>query len=172
MKANEYILDLIKDLVDNQVQFIVCGGVAIILQGVERMTMDLDLSLDMSKENLKRFLKVIKKNNLTPRAPVPAESILDEETVQTIVEEKHATVFTFIDSLNPFRQIDVFITRDKSYNAVLDDSEIIELDDRYQFRIASLEKLIEMKKEITPPRDKDLYDIARLREIRERKHGK
>lgn len=43
MKANQYILVLIKDLIDNQVQFIVWGGVAIILQSVERVTIDLDL---------------------------------------------------------------------------------------------------------------------------------
>jgi hypothetical protein len=32
----------------------------------------------------------------------------------------------------------------------------------YVIRIASIEKLIEMKRDITPQRDKDLYDINRL----------
>jgi len=172
MESNEYILDLIKDLIDHDVKFIVCGGVAVVLQGVERLTMDLGLSLDMTTENLEKFLAVIKKNKLTSRAPIPEESILDEEILDTIVEQKNATVFTFIDNANPYRQIDVFITKDKSYKAIVEDSEEVALGDDYVIRIASVDKLIAMKKEISPLRDKDRYDIKRLEELKEANHEK
>jgi hypothetical protein len=36
------------------------------------------------------------------------------------------------------------------------------LDSDYVIRIASIEKRVEMKREITPQRDKDLYDINQL----------
>lgn len=171
MEQNEYILNLIKDLITHQVKFIVCGGVAVILQGVERFTMDLDLAVDMTHENLHRFLEVINKNGMSPRAPIPAESILDEDFIKAIVEQKHASVFTFIDHANPYRQIDVFITEQHSYQSIIVDSENIVLDDA-SFRIASVKKLIEMKKEIDPIRDKDRYDIKRLTEIEKETHGR
>jgi hypothetical protein len=168
MEGNEYILDLIRDLVTHHVKFVVCGGVAVILQGVERLTMDLDLSVDMTKENLTRFLRAVEKNNLSPRAPIPAESLLDKDIVKALVEQKHATVFTFIDKANPFRQIDVFITEQNRYDAIVKDSIEIVVDTDTSFRIASIDKLIEMKKEIKPVREKDLYDIKRLTELKKK----
>ena len=54
-----------------------CGGVAAVLHGVERMTMDIDLSLDLDRSNLEKFISVMKNMNLKPRVPVPPESILD-----------------------------------------------------------------------------------------------
>jgi len=169
MAEGNYMLDLIRDLVDNRVKFIVCGGVAVVLHGVERMTMDLDLSIDMTRENLERFLTVIQQNNMQPRAPLPGEAIMDPEILDRIVREKNATVFTFVDADRPYKQIDVFITSDKTYEAVVGQSEEVRIDDQYTIKVVSAQKLIEMKKAITPAREKDLFDIKALTEILNRK---
>ena len=71
-KKNNYLKEIIATLNDNSVDYIICGGVALVLHGVERMTMDLDLSVGMDEGNLKRFLQSMKKLGLTPRAPVPS----------------------------------------------------------------------------------------------------
>jgi hypothetical protein len=163
--SREYLLELIKDLIDKQVKFIVCGGVAAVLHGVERLTVDLDLALSMSRDNLKKFLSVMKKVNMVPRAPVPAELILDKASVEAIVREKGAVVFTFIDPKNPFKQVDFFLTEDKSYDRLIDQTERIKLEDGYFLDILKIEKLIEMKSAVDPPRDKDLRDIAELKRL-------
>lgn len=163
--SHEYLLDLLKDLIDHQVKFIVCGGVAAVLHGVERLTVDLDLSLSMSPENLESFLQVMKKEKMVPRAPVPAESILDKETVRAIVEKKGALVFTFIDPRNPFKQIDLFLTEDKSYEELIDQTDRIKLEEGYFLDVLKIEKLIEMKNAIDPLRDKDVRDIDELKKI-------
>ena len=64
--SREYLLELLKDLIDRKVMFIVCGGVAAVLHGVERLTIDLDLALSMSRNNLENFLSVMKKENMIP----------------------------------------------------------------------------------------------------------
>ncbi len=38
---------ILSELKMQNVRFIVCGGVAAVLHGVERMTMDIDISLDL-----------------------------------------------------------------------------------------------------------------------------
>ncbi|MCP4757128.1 MAG: hypothetical protein GY866_40205 [Proteobacteria bacterium] len=172
MPANEYLLDLLKDLIDHEVKFIICGGVAVVLHGVERLTMDLDLSVDMSENNLLKLLGVVEKNNMSPRAPIPAESLLDTGIINTITQEKGALVFTFIDNSNPFRQIDIFITKNMHYDTIIDDTEEILLEGNYKARIVSVDKLIDMKKEIEPERDKDISDIKALMKIRETTDGK
>ena len=168
LNANEYLIDLINNLVDYNVKFIICGGVAVVLHGVERLTIDLDLSVDMSTDNLIRFLEVLKRNNMVPRAPIPAESILDKDILNSIVQQKKATVFTFIDTLNPIRQLDIFITEDKCYKAIIKDTKEIVLDKKRRIKIVSLDKLIDMKREINPKRDKDIFDIDALLKIKKK----
>jgi hypothetical protein len=79
-----------------------------VLHGVERMTLDLALVVDMSAENLQRLIDAMRKLNLKPRVPVPPESLLDENSRRKMREEKQALVFSFLDFSNPFRQVDIF----------------------------------------------------------------
>lgn len=48
-------LELLKVLRDHEVEFVVIGGVAVILHGVERATKDVDVVPEQSRENLARL---------------------------------------------------------------------------------------------------------------------
>ena len=126
--SRDYLEDILRNLIRHEVKFIVCGGVAAVLHGVERLTVDLDITLDMSDENLHRFVKVMKEECMIPRAPVPPESICDRELLQRFVEEKGAKVFTFQDPRQPFKQIDLFITQDASYDRLIQNTDTILLE--------------------------------------------
>jgi hypothetical protein len=54
-----YLIDILTTLADHDVNFIVCGGMAVVFHGVERMTMDVDISLDLSPDNVKKFLSAV-----------------------------------------------------------------------------------------------------------------
>lgn len=166
-KSNNYLQEIISTLARDEIDFIICGGVALVLHGIERMTMDLDLSLNMSDRNLKKFLDAMKRLDLVPRAPVPADSLLDPEKRRLMVADKNARVFTFIDINNPYRQVDVFITDALSYDALKNQTEMIRLGD-HQVQLINKRGLLEMKRAITPPRDKDVYDIHMLTKILEK----
>src|SRR4030042_1898122 len=150
-RKDGYLKEIISTLVENDVDLSVCGGVALVLHGVERMTLDLDLSVDMDESNLKRFLHAMEKLGLTPRAPVPAESILDPEKRKMMMDEKNAVVFSFFDTKNAFRQVDIFIKDDLSYNSLHVHVEKMSLGDM-KINIISKRKLLDMKKAIQPPR--------------------
>jgi hypothetical protein len=164
MSSTSYLQEIIYNLSANDVKFIICGGVALVLQGSERMTMDLDLSVDLSEENLIKFLDSMKKLNLTPRVPVPPESILSPEKREIMIKEKNALVFTFIDTKNPYKQVDMFITDNLSYEKLKNKVEIIKMGD-YNIEVLSKEALLELKKSIDPPRDKDIFDIKTLEKL-------
>jgi len=159
--VDNHLEEILVELKTHDIKFIVCGGVAAVLHGVERMTVDIDISLDLDKANLEKFLYVLKKMNLKPRVPIPPESILDPEKRKKMIEEKGALVFTFIDPDKPFRQIDIFLEDNKSYNQLSPDIEKISIGST-EINILSIKKLIEMKKDIAPPRGKDLLDIKEL----------
>ncbi len=159
-----YLIELICGLADNGVAFIICGGMAAVYHGVERMTMDLDLSLDMQSGNVKRFLDTVLRLGLVPRAPVPAEALLEPETLERFVREKNARVFTFWDPASPYRQIDVFLTEDLAYSLLEDQTVPAQVDGR-TVRVLSAKKLLDLKSRIRNPRDKDRLDIEALETI-------
>lgn len=159
-----YLYELVRKLAENDVKFIIAGGVAVVLHGVERVTMDLDIAIQLESDNVGRFIEVMKGYHMTPRVPVPAEVLLDRDALRMIVEEKHAVVFTFIDVDMPLKQVDVFLRDELSYETLIPATISVNLAG-YKIRVLTREKLIELKKHVTPVRDKDVLDIKALQEL-------
>ena len=65
-----FYLELFRELQKHEVQYLVVGGIAINLHGVERATMDVDLVLAMDDGNLQRFLGAATNLELKPSLPV------------------------------------------------------------------------------------------------------
>lgn len=164
IRSSNHLKEILLTLSKDNVEYIICGGVAAALHGVERMTLDLDLSVNVEPENLKRFLRVMKKLKLRPRVPVPAETLLDPEQRRLMIDEKNALVFTFIDIDNPYRQVDFFLQDVFSYDRLNQHTEELYIG-RYAVKLLSKEKLLEMKKAIEPARDKDMFDINVLERL-------
>lgn len=154
--------EIIKALADAKVDFIIGGGVACVLHGVERVTMDIDLSVHMTPENLGRFIEVMAALKLKPRVPVSPAALLDPGFVRMMVEEKHALVFSFLDPDQPIRHVDIFLKADLAYEPLLPDSDLVDVDG-VQVRIINRRRLLAIKLAITPPRAKDALDIDYLR---------
>lgn len=159
--STNHLIDLLTTLSRSEVKFIICGGVAAVLHGVERMTLDLDITIDMETENIKRFLEAAQNSGLEPRAPIAATTLLDPELVQLLIKEKNAKVFSFVDKEKPWRQVDVFISDDYAYEKMVADTVVLSIAG-YGMRVVSKEKLILMKKAVFPLRQKDLFDIQAL----------
>jgi hypothetical protein len=162
--GGSYLQDLIEDMTREGVKFIIAGGVAVVLHGVSRATMDIDAAVAMDDTNLQRLLRVLKRQNMVPRAPVPAETILDPAKRRAMVEDKGALVFTFIDNQKPYKQLDIFLTEDLSYEALKNDVDIFQIGDS-SVSVLSKKKLIDLKRKVNPPRNKDLLDIDELSKL-------
>jgi len=154
--------EILHALASKGVEFIVGGGVACVLHGVERVTMDVDVSVHMRPDNLTRFLQVMADLGLKPRVPINPGALLDPAVVRMMVEEKHALVFSFLDPDRPIRHVDMFLRADLSYESLLPDSDWIELG-ADKIRIINRRRLLAIKLAIQPPRAKDALDIEYLR---------
>ncbi len=166
-----HLIEILLALSRGGVKYLVCGGVALVLHGVERMTMDIDLSVSLDEDNLKRLLQIMKELRLVPRVPVPAESLLDPVKRKLMIEEKGALVFTFLDTENPFRQIDIFLGNQALYKDLIPNAVIVEIQGE-AVPVACPADLIKMKQAVAPPRSKDRWDIEELTRIEnERKKG-
>ena len=159
-----HLIDILCVLVDKGVQFVVAGGTAIVLHGIQRMTLDLDIAVSPDQTNLRRFISTLKHLKFIPRAPVPAEIILNRERVEALIREKNALVFTFWCPGEPYKQIDMFLTRENSFDGLVSDARMLTVCGRTVL-VASRRKLIEMKRRVEPIRDQDLSDIQALQTI-------
>jgi predicted nucleotidyltransferase len=153
--------DILKTLADAGVEFIVGGGVACVLHGVERVTMDVDVSVHMQPYNLGKFIEVMHTLGLKPRVPVAPQVLMDPVFVRIMIEEKHALVFSFLDPDQPIRQVDVFLKADLAYETLLPDSQWVEMKG-YRVRIINRARLLAIKRAIQPQRVKDALDIEYL----------
>jgi hypothetical protein len=161
-----HLVETLCVLADHHVQFVVAGGVAMVLHGIDRLTLDLDIAVSLEEANLHHFLAALKQLKLVPRAPLPAETILHRDRLEAVIREKNALVFSFWSPSNPRKQLDMFLTRENSFDDLVSDTRTLLIRGR-PIKVASRQKLIEMKTRVHPMREKDLSDIRELRRIEE-----
>ncbi len=166
---HNHIKEILFALADAKVEFVLGGGVAAVLHGVERVTLDIDIALNLAPENLDRFIQAVKEMGLKPRVPVPLEALGDPEAVQMMVKEKHALVYSLIDPKDPLRYVDIFLKQELSYSSLIADVVEVSIDGR-RFQVIGAERLLTIKKSISPLRDKDRLDIAELERIIDAQH--
>ncbi len=74
-----FYADLISSLARHKVDYLLIGGLAVSLHGVERATMDVDIIVAMNPDNLASLIEAAKELKLSPVLPVPLESLRDLE---------------------------------------------------------------------------------------------
>lgn len=162
------LFGLIKALANENIDFVICGGIACVLHGVERATYDIDLSVSFDKTNLEKIVGIAKRFNLIPRIPEPVEHLYDEEKRKIWVEKKGALLYTFVSRDSPL-QMDIFLSYPLSFETLHINSEEISIDD-VKIKISSVKDLLVAKNSINPLREKDLTDIKELEKIYEQKN--
>ncbi len=106
MKKPE-IIDVMKELSRGKIRYIVAGGVALVIYGYERFTNDLNLVLDFSQQNVKGFIKLMKKFKFKTRVLENPENLADKKKREKWIKEKGAKTFTFVHPYNPFIFVDI-----------------------------------------------------------------
>ena len=96
-----YLKEMLVTLANAGVEFVVGGGVACVLHGVERVTLDLDVAVQMNSSNLDRLICAVKHLILQPRVPVSLADIGDPDFVRSMVTEKGALCSQFWNIQEP-----------------------------------------------------------------------
>ena len=170
MESADRFGDILEHLDQSGLKFIVCGGMAAVIHGVERTTLDLDLSVSLHPDNIPLLIQTVEGLGFVPRVPVNPMLLAEEEAVQDMIQKKHAIVFTFIDPSDPFVQLDIFLLPELRYEQLIGSTEQVSFRGR-SLKVLSVEKLLELKEGIQPPRPKDMMDILVLKEILNERKG-
>ncbi len=148
------------------VRYLVVGGMAVNLYGYVRLTMDLDIMVDLSEENLSKVVDIMEEFGYTPRVPVNPHEFISKERRDEWIREKRALVFTFIDLKSPFKHIDIFLSNPIDFEDAYSRRETMVVGG-IRINLASVDDLIRMKRSAGRPRDmEDINHLERIKALR------
>jgi len=145
------------------VRFVVVGGVAVVLHGHPRMTVDLDLVIDLATEPAHRAIAALTDLGMEPRLPVDPQGFADPDVRRTWTEQRNLTVFTMLNPRDPLLEVDLLAEALIPFEALWEQATMVRLEGR-SVRIASIDHLIMLK--TAAGRPQDLVDVAALEALR------
>lgn len=146
------------------VRYLVVGGVAVVLHGYLRTTLDLDLVLHLERDNVERALNALASLGFQPQAPVPLSSFAQPEIRETWLRDKNMTVFSLWHPDQPGFAVDLFVQEPFDFDSVYSRALRVSLAD-VEVTVVSREDLMAMKR--ATGRARDLDDLAALSELSE-----
>ncbi len=147
-----------------RVRYLVVGGVAVVLHGHLRTTADLDLVMQLERDNVLRAMGALRDLQYRPRAPVPAEAFAEREVREGWIREKGLAVFALWSPAHPTLEVDVFVAEPFDFDAVYARAIRVPLE-KSEVTVIALDDLIDLKRQVGRPRDQE--DIAALESLRD-----
>lgn len=152
--ATPDFLKILRILREEQVDFIVVGGVCAVLQGAPITTFDLDVVHSREPGNLEHLLAALKKLGAHYRTPgkerkAPNRSHLSSEGHQLLMTQAGP-----LDLLG-------IIGKGRGYEDLLGESDELEIGEGIRVRVLSLAALIKVKEETAGEKDKAVLSVLR-----------
>lgn len=157
-----FYVELFRRLEEGKVRYLVVGGIAVNLHGVNRLTHDVDLMIALDAGNLARFVAVAKRYSFKPVVPVAIEDLADAAKVRDWIENKHMLAFG-LRPQNPVEPtVDILVKSPVEFEAAYARRVVAEVEGQ-QIAIAAVADLIVMKTGTGRAKDQD--DIAMLKRL-------
>ncbi|MDQ3991617.1 MAG: nucleotidyl transferase AbiEii/AbiGii toxin family protein [Actinomycetota bacterium] len=148
----------------SDVRYVVVGGLAVVLHGHARLTVDLDLVVDLDPEEARKAVEALLDLGLVPAVPVEAMDFADPEARARWIEEKNMRVFPMRHPGDDLRRVDLFVEHPMEFSGLWERSVTISLESA-AVRVASVPDLVAMKRQAG--RLQDLADVEALEAILE-----
>lgn len=142
------------------VRYVVVGGLALVLHGLDRLTADVDLVIDLAADRVRDGVSALTLAGYRPLAPVDPLALADPAQRHEWQTTHNMQVFSFWDSTNTRPTIDVMLASTIPFEELWSQAVVISIGG-HEIRAACVEHLIAMKEAAGRPQD--LADVERLR---------
>jgi len=150
---------IFRKLAKKKIKYAVTGGVALVLHGIARFTADLDLIVELSEDNLKKFVEKIRELGFKPRVSVSLEELLNPEIRAQWIREKNMIIFTLYNPEQELEEIDIFVKEFIPFEEIERELQWIKYKD-ISIPVVSINHLKMLKR--LSGRPQDLADIEAL----------
>jgi len=157
-----FYLDLFGKLQEFEVEYLLIGGLAVSLHGVERSTMDIDITVAMQPNNLDKLIACAESLGLKPVLPVPLNSLLDIPLLEKWHKEKNLQAFALRTEEIAGVTLDILLFPTVDFTDM--QRRVVEFKiGSTQIKVAAIEDLISLKQ--SAGREIDLSDIKHLKKV-------
>ena len=163
MKVDD-IRTIFRALNDAEVHYLIVGGLAVVAHGYVRFTQDIDVVIQLERENVLASDECAHGIGYRPLIPVDAAQFADETLRQQWRDEKGMIVFQMLNPQRESTRIDIFVTEPFVFEEEFERAKRHSWGD-LQAPVLRIEALIAMKR--ATGRQQDLADAALLRDILE-----
>jgi hypothetical protein len=147
---------------------VIVGGIAVNLLGSLRSTADMDILVEMSSDNLRKIVSILKKKGYHVKQPVDPMGIADAKTRHEWIIGKNMKAFNFYKE-DELKEIDIIVESPVSFEDARRDITRIKIGETI-LPVISIDNLIKMKR--NTGRSVDKLDIEELRKIKKIRKGK
>ncbi len=155
MMLNDFIIRVINALNESTIKYVIVGGVALILTGRTRTTIDLDLIIENRKDKVNRLIHALEQQNFD----------IDKQQLEYAMREKHN--MSIFDKSSIMR-IDLKIAYGEDDVYALNNSEVVYFKG-IQIKIPTIEQILYSKLiyigNIDDLSDADLIDITDIQDF-------
>ncbi len=155
-------LQVISALNNADARYVIVGGFAAWLHGSPRITIDLDLVVDLEETEARKAIQSLLSIGFKSRLPVDPLLFANANERKRWINEKNMLVFTLLHPAHPGFVVDLLIESPASFDDFNARAREVTLDG-HQARICSVDDLIAMKQKAGRPQD--LADIQTLKRI-------
>jgi predicted nucleotidyltransferase len=150
-------LALLERLTDAGVEFCIIGGIAAVLHGATRMTVDLDIAAPFTKDNLMRLLSALA--DLDVRHATRPDLRVADEPIDRLLTFRLLLLETDMGRLDVLREVTPLGT----YSVL----NMVEIDvGQRRCKVLAIDDLITVKRSLTRPQDAEV--VVQLEAVRER----
>lgn len=163
MKAASFEL-IVQTLQQANVRYLVVGGIAVIAHGYVRLTVDVDLLIELDAANIVAALRALEGLGYKPAIPVTAEQFADPAMREKWITEKGMKVLKLYSDAHRETSIDVFVSDPLGFEEAYARVHYQPLTANLSVPVCSYQDLVKLKRLAARP--KDLDDLDRLRKAR------
>jgi predicted nucleotidyltransferase len=157
-------LEILTELHDHGVDFVIVGGVAAVLHGGSRATFDLDIVPSLAPDSWRAAVDSLWALGARPRIPEPLERLRDVEHVRRWRIEKNMLALNFRTS-DGTADVDLMVSHSDEFEQLRRRAVQVSIGAQ-TFSVASIDDLLAMKR--ASGRPQDVLDIQELQRIRKR----
>jgi hypothetical protein len=158
-----FYVDLFAALNRHKVDYLLIGGLAVSLHGVERATMDVDITVAMNPANLAALIDTAKELKLTPVLPVPLGSLSNIELLRDWHVQRHLEAFALRTPELAGVTIDVLLFPPVDFAGMAARAVVFDVAGT-AIKVVAIDDLIALKSAVGRPID--ISDVEHLRRIK------
>lgn len=158
-----FYIDLFAAFARHRVAYVLVGGLAVSLHGIERATMDIDVTVAMTPENLAALTDMARELGMEPQLPVELDALTDLDQLARWHAERNLVAFALRVPSRQGLVLDIVLFPAVGFDAMRERAVVFKAGET-NVVVASIDDLIALKRAAGRPID--LADVEHLLRVK------